>query len=262
VKFRLIVHPRMEGRLDMAVDESLARAVGAGASPPVVRLYGFSPPTLSLGRFQKIKGRYSPALLAQDGVTLVRRPTGGHAVLHDCELTYSVALSKEESGPLIGGARKREVYEFIARVLLAGLAELGVQGRINATRQGDMHNPDCFGSAGEYEITGRDARKLIGSAQMTTRQAILQHGSIPLENPSRRVLRYIRVDEAVDSGEPTCLNEETGRTLTFEEVQGAFTRAFLHSLDAEVSELRTEELEEAKRIMADKYASDAWNLAY
>ena len=69
VKFRLIVHPRMEGRLDMAVDEALAEAVGAGASLPVVRLYGFSPPTLSLGRFQKIKGRYSPALLAQ-GQTL------------------------------------------------------------------------------------------------------------------------------------------------------------------------------------------------
>ncbi|MFI5369364.1 MAG: biotin/lipoate A/B protein ligase family protein, partial [Spirochaetia bacterium] len=247
---------------DMAVDEALAEAVGAGDSLPVVRLYGFSPPTLSLGRFQKIKGRYSPSLLAEDGVTLVRRPTGGHAVLHDCELTYSVALSKEGSGTLIGGARKREVYEFVARVLLAGLAELGITGRINASRQGDLHNPDCFGSSGEYEIAGRDGRKLIGSAQMTTRRAVLQHGSIPLENPGRRVLRYIKVDEPLDSGDPTCLNEETGRILSFEEVQEAFARAFQLNLHAERSELRDEEKKAADRILAARYASDSWNLAY
>ena len=252
----------MEGRFDMAVDEALAEAVGAGASLPVVRLYGFSPPTLSLGRFQKIKGRYSPSLLAGDGVTLVRRPTGGHAVLHDSELTYSVALSKEGSGTLIGGARKREVYEFVARVLLAGLSELGIEGKINSSRHGDLHNPDCFGSAGEYEITGRDGRKLIGSAQMTTRRAVLQHGSIPLENPGQRVLRYIRVDEPMDSGNPTCLNEETGQSLSFEEVQEAFARAFKENLDAEVSELRDEEREAADRILAARYAKDSWNLAY
>lgn len=262
MRFRLIVHPRMEGRFDMAVDEALAEAVGAGASLPVVRLYGFSPPTLSLGRFQKIKGRYSPALLAEDGVTLVRRPTGGHAVLHDHELTYSVALSKEESGALLGGARKREVYEFVARVLLAGLAELYIKGKINASRRGDLHNPDCFGSAGEYEITGKNGRKLIGSAQMTTRRAILQHGSIPLESPSRRVLKYIRVDEPLDSSEPTCLNEESGRNLTFEEVQEAFARAFRHNLDVEESELRPDEKEAADRIMTARYARDSWNLAY
>ena len=251
----------MEGRLDMAIDEALAEAVGDGESPPVVRLYGFSPPTLSLGRFQRIKDRFSAPLLEADGVTLVRRPTGGHAVLHDNELTYSVMLSKEGTGTLIGGARKREVYEFIARVLLSGLAELGITGHINSSQRGDIHNPDCFGSAGEYEITGRQGRKLIGSAQMTTRRAILQHGSIPLENPGRRVFRYIQVDQPVDSHEPSCLNEETGRTLTFEEVRSAFARAFRSSLAAEDSELRPEEETASRRILQAKYASETWNLA-
>jgi lipoate-protein ligase A len=251
----------MDGRLDMAIDEALAEAVGAAESPPVVRLYGFSPPTLSLGRFQKIRDRFSAPLLAADGITLVRRPTGGHAVLHDNELTYSVMLSKEGTGPLIGGARKREVYEFIARVLLAGLAELGITGQINSSQRGDLHNPDCFGSAGEYEITGRGGRKLIGSAQMTTRRAILQHGSIPLENPGRRVFRYIQADQPVDSHEPSCLNEETGRTLAFDEVRTAFARAFRSALRAEDSELRAQEEDAAQRILKTKYASDTWNLA-
>ena len=259
--FRLVVHPKMEGRLDMAIDEALAEAVGAGESPPVVRLYGFSPPTLSLGRFQKVRDHYSAPLLVADGITLVRRPTGGHAVLHDNELTYSVMLSKEGTGPLIGGARKREVYEFIARILLAGLAELGIAGRINSSQRGDIHNPDCFGSAGEYEIAGRDGRKLIGSAQMTTRRAILQHGSIPLENPGRKIFRYIQVDEPVDSHPPSSLNEEAGRPLAFEEVRDAFARAFRSALSAEDSELRPAEEEAAQRILRDKYASEKWNLA-
>ena len=262
MKFRLILHPRMEGRLAMAIDEALSEAVGQGASPPVFRLYGFAPPTLSLGRFQKIVGRYEPDLLRTEGITLVRRPTGGHAVLHDNELTYAVILSKEATGTLIGGARKREVYEFIAGVLLAGLANLGIAGTINASQRGDLHNPDCFGSAGEYEIAGKSGRKLIGSAQMTTRRAVLQHGSIPLENPGRRVFRYIRADERVDAPAPTCLNEESGSTLSFEEVRDAFARAVRARLDAEESELGPNEREAAGRILAAKYDSDSWNLAY
>ena len=262
MSFRLIVHPRMEGRLDMAIDEALAEAVGEGRSPNVARLYGFRPPTLSLGRFQRVKGGYHPDLLSADGVTLVRRPTGGHAVLHDEELTYSVCIAKEGAGALAGGARKREVYEFIARVLLAGLANLGVRGRINAAQRGDIHNPDCFGSAGEYEITAAGGRKLIGSAQMTTRRAILQHGSIPLSNPGRKVFRYLRAEEPIDSHEPTCLNEETGRPLAFEEARDAFASAFREALGARDSELSPAEEQAAARILAAKYASDSWNLAH
>jgi lipoyl(octanoyl) transferase len=252
----------MEGRRDMAIDEALAEAVGNGASPPVVRLYGFSPPTLSLGRFQKARGQYSARHLAEDGVTLVRRPTGGHAVLHDDELTYSVALSKDGGTNLPGGAaRKREVYLFIARILLHGLANLGIVGTINAAQRGDLHNPDCFGSAGEYEIAGTGGKKLIGSAQMTTRRAILQHGSIPLQNPGRRVFRYLEAAEPLDSHAPSCLNEEAGRVLSFEEVRDAFARAFREDLGASDSDLLPAERDAADRILAQKYETDAWNLA-
>ena len=259
--FRLIIHPPMEGRMDMAIDEALAEAVGAGESPAVVRLYGFSPATLSGGRFQRIRGLYHPELLAEDGVTLVRRPTGGHAVLHDQELTYSVALPKESSGPLLGAARKRDVYMFIARVLLHGMAHLGIGGLINQSQKGDVHNPDCFGSAGEYEIAARDGLKLIGSAQMTTRRAVLQHGSIPLENPGRRVFRYLSTPEPLDTHPPTCLNEQAGRALAFDEVQAAFARAFRECVGAVDSALSPAERDAAERILAAKYATDEWNLA-
>jgi lipoyl(octanoyl) transferase len=261
MRFRLILHPRMEGRLDMAVDEALAESVGAGTSTAVARLYGFAPPTLSLGRFQKIKAAYQPALLARDGVTLVRRPTGGHAVLHDSELTYAVALPKGDAASMFGGARRREVYLFIARILIAGLAHLGITGTVSSSQKGDIHNPDCFGSTGEYEIAGRNGRKLIGSAQMTTRHAVLQHGSIPMANPGNRVGRYLAAGEELESHPPSCLNEELDREIGFEEVQQAFARAFREHLRTEDSDLLPSERERAAQILLEKYASDAWNLA-
>lgn len=271
--FRLIVHPKMNGRWNMAVDEALAEAVGNGQSLPVIRLYGFSPPTLSLGRFQKARGQYSARRLEADGVVLVRRPTGGHAVLHDEELTYSVTLPKQGGLPAgaagtaaagaspAAGARKREVYLFIARILLKGLANLDVTATINAAQRGDVHNPDCFGSAGEYEIAGKDGRKLIGSAQMTTRHAILQHGSIPLVNPGRRVFRYLEAAEPLDSHEPSSLNEEAGRLLSFDEVREAFARAFRGELGAKESEIGPDEEKRAREILQNKYETEAWNLA-
>jgi len=190
----------------------------------------------------------------------VRRPTGGHAVLHDDELTYSVALSKQASAA--GTApKKREVYLFIARILLAGLANLGITGTINAAQRGDVHNPDCFGSAGEYEIAGAGGRKLIGSAQMTTRHAILQHGSIPLQNPGNRVFRYLEAAQPLDSHEPSSLNEEAGRTLGFDEVREAFARAFRDELGAADSPVSAAEEERAGEILLAKYGTEAWNLA-
>ena len=245
----------------MAVDEALAEAVGNGDSPPVVRLYGFFPATLSLGRFQRVKGLVADDRLAEDGVTLVRRPTGGHAVLHDAELTYSVALPKAESGSLPRGTRKREVYMFIARILVRGLANLGITGTINAAQQGDIHNPDCFGSAGEFEIAGIAGRKLIGSAQMTTRCAVLQHGSIPLANPGLRVFRYIRAEQPADSHPPTCINEEARRAVSFEELRDAFARAFREEIGAEDSALLPAESSAADRILAEKYSRDDWNFS-
>lgn len=259
MRFRLIVHPKMEGRLDMAIDEALSESVGAGTSVPSVRLYGFSPATLSLGRFQRIRGAFSADALAADGVTLVRRPTGGHAVLHDNELTYSVTLPKTEGVTLVGSARKREVYVFIAHILLDGLSRLGVTGSVASSQKGDLHNPDCFGSTGEYEIAGSNGRKLVGSAQMTTRHAILQHGSIPLTNPGNKVSRYIVAGAPIESHPPTCLNEEVGRALSFEEVRDAFAAAFRSLLSTEDSDLTPAESARVQDILATKYTTDEWN---
>lgn len=146
-------------------------------------------------------------------------------------------------------------------MLLRGLANLGISGTINAAQRGDVHNPDCFASTGEYEIAGADGKKLIGSAQMTTRRAILQHGSIPLQNPGQRVIRYLQSAQPVAANVPSCLNEAIGRALNFEEVRAAFAQAFRDEIGARDSEMLPSEMEDAERIQRDKYETDAWNLA-
>ena len=260
MSFRLVVHPRMDGRLDMAVDEALAEACGRGDSPPVVRLYGFQPATLSLGRFQRAAGLLDAAALAADGVALVRRPTGGHAVLHDDELTYAVAFSREDAEELAGSSRKRAVYEFIAGFLLDGLARLGIRGSVCAAQTGDPRNPDCFGAAGEYEIAGVSGRKLIGSAQMTTRSAVLQHGSIPLENPGRRVFRYLRVEPPPTSASPRAsARKRAGRSPSRRSGRRSpqAARARFGAADDGLTEAETAR---ADALVAERYATDAWNL--
>lgn len=272
---RLVVHPRMEGRLNMAVDEALAESAGSGAGP-VVRLYGFNPPTLSLGRFQRVLGSLDQEALAADGVTLARRPTGGHAVLHDNELTYAVAFSRVDARELAGSDGKRAVYRFIAKLLLEGLAKLGIKAKLVATGSGDPRNPDCFGSAGEYEIAAESGAKLIGSAQAVTRRWILQHGSIPIDNPGGRVLRWLRGEplrgERLGAGEPgehpldpvaprpSCLGEQAGRALSFEEVERAFAAAARSVLAAADAPLAPREERRARDLLATKYAIDGWNL--
>ena len=161
---------------------------------------------------------------------------------------------------LAGSSRKRAVYEFIAGFLLDGLARLGIRGSVCASQSGDPRNPDCFGAAGEYEIAGVSGRKLIGSAQMTTRSAVLQHGSIPLENPGRRVFRYLRAEPPADAREPSCLDEEAGRTLSFEEVREAFAEAARTRLEADEGGLTDVETSRADALLAGRYATDAWNL--
>jgi lipoate-protein ligase A len=255
---RLMVHPKMPGARAMAVDEALTLP----GSPVTARLYGFSPPALSVGRLQRIKGSLDADALRRDGIGLVRRPTGGHAVLHDDELTYSVAMSKADAERIIGSFRKREVYNYIARILLRGLELLGIRAIVNAALQGNSRNPDCFASTGEYEIAAPRGEKLIGSAQMTTRTAVLQQGSIPISDPSGRVMRYLKENARLESAPSSCLAREAGRHLSFTEVQEAFARAFRECMGAEDAVLTPLEEEAADRLLSMKYATDAWNVMY
>lgn len=257
--FRLILGGPQEGRWNMAVDEALLEAVSAGESPPVIRLYGFEPATLSVGRFQPTKEKVDFSLLEKEGLTFVRRPTGGQSVLHTEELTYAFVVGKGHLEPF----GKRWVYRFIAPLLMGGLARLGVSGiRASAAQRGDPRNPDCFGSTGEYEIDSRAGRKLVGSAQMVTRTAVLQHGSIPLSARGRAIVRYLRLEEQQSTDHASNVAEELGRPVTFEDALAGFHAHLGERLPVEVGELKAEESRRAHELLNEKYATDQWNRKY
>jgi lipoate-protein ligase A len=247
----------------MAVDEALMESVGSPESPATVRLYGFSPPTLSFGRFQKVKDRIRWDAVRRDGITVVRRPTGGQAVLHDRELTYAVVLHKDH----LQSFQKREIYRFIAELLLEGLGRLGVVGRSSRKRSGDLHNPDCFRSTGEYEIASTAARKLIGSAQVVTRTSSLQHGAIPLDMSYNRIGTYLSLSGGEAPDEPSCLSTELGKPVRFTEAVKAFAEGFDGALrnrggKVQTGTLSERETELAEQLLDRKYSGDAWNLQY
>ncbi|MGH7626457.1 MAG: lipoate--protein ligase family protein [Gemmatimonadaceae bacterium] len=170
--WRTLLTPPLSGAENMALDDALmerARRTGE----PLFRVYGWVRPTLSLGRNQAARGRYDPDRIRHAGVDVVRRPTGGRAILHHHEVTYSV------TAPVNGMGTLAESYHWINRLLLEGLARLGVAAS-EAVAVGRTPLPGvtpCFQApvAGEIVANGR---KLVGSAQFRERGALLQHGSI------------------------------------------------------------------------------------
>lgn len=177
-ELRLLRDPPLDGAANMARDEALMLQVGAGESLPTLRLYRWSQPTISLGYFQPYGdcAKLDPPLR---DLPVVRRSTGGGAILHDLELTYSLALPLTH--PLVGN-NPRGLYELAHAAVIATLAELGVA----AARSGFSDDSSaargpffCFARRHEADLLLGD-QKIAGSAQRRTRHAILQHGSIVL----------------------------------------------------------------------------------
>ena len=166
MEWRLIVDAPAGGAWNMAVDEALAEAVDAGASPPVLRLYRWAPPCLSLG-FAQPYDAADAAFCAAHAIDVVRRPTGGRAVLHHLELTYSVCA------PLGRAPFSRDLqaaYQTICRALVAGLRRLGVAAELSGAPENGMIKPTqaipCFigPAAGEVVVGGPQARRLGDAA--------------------------------------------------------------------------------------------------
>ncbi len=167
-----------DGFYNMALDEALADSVRQGRSPATLRFYGWNPPAISLGYNQRAE-EIDHAACAAAGIDVVRRPTGGRAVFHKDELTYSVIARDDH--PLLGGA-VLATYRTIAGALVAGLRGLGIAAEIvrsEAGAPGGQRAASCFAAAGRYEVTV-NGRKIVGSAQRRIDGVLLQQGSLLL----------------------------------------------------------------------------------
>jgi len=262
--WRLLFEPHPKpGALNMAIDEGVLRAVVAGEVPPTLRLYGWSPPTLTLGRGQPYADA-DGAALERDGIALVRRMTGGTAVLNRDELTYSIATTDRE--PRFSGS-VAESYRAISGALLRALRPLGLT-RAEATahaaagRQGRVRTPVCFEIPSDYEVTV-DGRKLVGNSQMRVRGGILQHGSLPLTGDIGAISAYLtaRPDPARIRAVALTLQDALGRAVTWIEVAEPLLAAFGDVLNLTLVEspLTQGERRQVERLLAEKYDNPAWN---
>ncbi|CAI2717819.1 lipoate--protein ligase family protein [Nitrospina watsonii] len=232
-EWRYIEDDRQDGAVNMAVDEALLRTCEQDASfVPTLRLYGWRRPTLSIGYSQPVEKEIDLERCRERQVDWVRRPTGGRALLHMEELTYSMVAPVTH--PLFCGGLKA-TYAAISRALLRGLHELGIaEAHINREKlRGGTHDrsPACFAALNHCEITVHD-RKLIGSAQRRTQRAFLQHGSVLIatDHDLFHSLLIYRNREA--GSEPLewlktstiTLNDLSGSRMEFESVRTALHR--------------------------------------
>jgi len=258
-EFRLIYDGQHDGATNMARDEAISRAVSAGTQLPTLRLYAWSPSAISLGLSQRLSS-VDMARCHADGVGIVRRATGGLAILHTDELTYSVTLPIQH--PIAAGDVMTS-YRRIAAAIVQALKWLGVADA-NANRvakEDKATGPVCFEAPSDYEVVG-GGKKLVGSAQWRRVDGVLQHGSLPLLGDIARVCRYLvdAPDEAKVRAHAHTLRDALGRDVTWAEAAEQWRGAFEGVLDIHftVGELSASELECTAELKGTKYASDDW----
>jgi len=255
---------------NMALDEALLLSHEAGAALPTLRVYGWCQPTLSLGYAQPARQDVDLAACQAQGIAVVRRPTGGRAVLHDQEVTYSVVM------PLLladGPSPMTEHYRRIGMALAAALRSLGVPVRlarpqVRAAPARVPGSPACFAALSRYELSVA-GKKIVGSAQKRAQRALLQHGSIPLWIDRQRLFQCLRVSperrqmlvqEAYAS--MGAVNEIAPTPVTLPALQEALRQGFSTTFGVQCVEMpiTPEEWRLAQHLQAVKYATDTWNL--
>lgn len=254
MRFRFVDDPPVRGALNMATDEVLITS-----DRPVLRFYGWQPACLSIGYFQKSQDINIPLCLER-GVDVVRRLTGGNAVLHKNELTYSFICD--------AGLMPRSIiesYKIISAGLLQGLQKIGLAPDLNRKKPKGARSPLCFHDPSLYEILV-NGKKIIGSAQKRVNGKILQHGSILIAtnaeeycslfshpSPERDVLVKKRM---------TSIEDELGKgVVDYCQLKEAIKEGFRNALQIgfDASPLTGKERQQAEKLVREKYAADRWN---
>lgn len=252
-RWRILVVPPRNGAENMARDVGLMRrARETGES--VFSIYGWTRPTLSFGRNQTAVGRYNLERIRSLGIDTVRRPTGGRALLHDREVTYSV------TAPAVAGVALRESYERINVLLLAALARLGVGASV-AEPEAPTPQPNdlpCFAAPSRGELIS-DGRKLVGSAQWREAGALLQHGSILIEDDQSLIpLVTLAQDAAATVSPPATLTRALGRTPAVDEVAHALVDAVREIEDPDARAIDESEVRDYMRAELPRFENEVW----
>lgn len=254
-----------DGFYNMAIDEAILNSVIEGKSPPTIRFYRWDPPTVTLGYFQKAHREIDQELCQAKGIQVVRRLTGGRAILHDKELTYSIVVSdkqKQVSGSII------ESYLKISRALVKGLLNFGVVVEMMARPCKEKGSAACFDAPSWHEIVWQ-GRKLVGSAQTRKHGCLLQHGSIPMVLDVELLFNLLKISNNQAKQrlkenfrqKAVALEEILGKEIDYWDLAEALTEGFKQTFNINVcwDELTREEELKAINLKDTKYSQSSWN---
>jgi len=263
--WRLLITPPARGAWNMALDEAILEHIGQGVSSPTLRLYAWDPACLSLGHVQPFAD-VDTIRLREHGWEVVRRATGGRAILHTDEITYSVIAPNDE--PRVAGT-VLESYNRLAQALLLAVKdlELPVEMKEGKADNNSMANPVCFEVPSAYEIT-LNGKKLIGSAQARKKEGVLQHGSLPLTGDLSRICRvlvYANEEARQDASQrlldrATTVESALGRQVSWETA----AQAFIHAFEAQLGlclvkgNLSESESNRTEELVKEKYDHPSW----
>jgi len=248
----------------MAIDEAVLQTTIEGRKPPTLRFYGWNPAAVSIGFFQDVQNEVNIDKCRTSGIDVVRRLTGGKAVLHNAELTYSVAAGDyDDSFPsdILG------TYKTISRCLVEGLSRLGIKAGLAEQSRAPAENQFkscCFAAASRYELLV-DGRKICGSAQKRKKGGFLQHGSLLIDfdpGKSASLMLPPRSDGEMSilTNSVTSISRQTGRYIEPEEIYSIMKESFSAILGVAINEalLSGEEIE-LKNKLINKYNDINWN---
>ena len=265
-KWRLLITPPSRGAWNMAVDEVLLEAVGQNQSLPSLRLYAWEPPCLSIGYAQPCID-IDHKRLSDLGWDWVRRPTGGRAILHTDELTYSVVAPLTE--PRVSGG-VLESYQRLSKALLTALHSLKIPAQAHPTNSTANHQENgavCFQFPSNYEIVV-NTKKLIGSAQARRKNGVLQHGTLPLWGDLTRITNVLIYSDEQNRSKAalsllshaTTVDTVLGNKISWETVTRAIITGFETELDLELlqDDLSDFETKRAEQLVKQKYNHPAW----
>ena len=262
--FRFIDTGRNNGAMNMAIDEALLIAQSEKGLPPAIRVYQFVPPTLSIGYFQSMENEVDLEHCKKKGFGYIRRPTGGRAVLHDRELTYSVTIAYPHR---VLDMNLLNSFHYLSNGIIKAIDKLGGKAYFSEREDSEISSPSCFASPTFSDII-INGKKVVGSAQMRDKYGLLQHGSILFKVSVEDIFYCLKIKKALKSNlikqaesKISSLSDELGKEITFSDVKFAFKKGMSEILGEELVETEVTPREEkiAEELYTNKYNTDDWN---
>jgi lipoyl(octanoyl) transferase len=241
----------------MAVDEAIALAYRAGNAPPTVRFYTWPLPALTVGSFQSVDDLLDRGACEDEGIRIVRRITGGGAVLHQDDLTYSIV--ENQDSPIFSESSISGTFGTLSRVFVRAFEIIGMKATIHESPGPASRATACFASPSRFEIL-LQGRKVIGSAQRRWPQAFLQQGSIPIDSDPNKLNHFLRPPYREVTPGGAAINVFSPIPVTVDRFKQALIQGIQEILGIRifVEGLTDSERQIALTLAHEKYGNDLW----